>query len=483
MLSDSLLSVKALGEYLTLSPCTVYKMAERGKIPYIKIGSKLRFKKTDIEAWLTGCSRKPVFIDPRINLNVPPAYAISPTGGISGMPKGNTKTRFNFGCGAVYQRKTKQGNTRWYLDYRDAGGKRVQKLVMHAATLVEARLALFREVRRAFDREYAISREKENISFKEFSVLYIENYAKVKKRSWRRSDDSYLKARLLPYFGNMALSEIRQFQIEQYIAKRLKDKLIRNPKKTVQKSTINRELACLRKVLNKAIDWGYLTQNPMSKVKLFSEKDTLKERILSREEEQLLLEASPPYLRLILIVALNTGMRRGEIFNLRWGQVDLKARRIRVEVTKNGRVRYVDINSVLLPVLQGHKKSNGQYSYVFANPKTGKPLTDVKRSFDKACKQAGVSQLRFHDLRHTFASRLVENGVDLITVKDLLGHRSVKTTERYTHSYQEQKRRAVESLALTTVPLAQGQENLLHGRDTEKGIPEKFILMPVFSVN
>jgi integrase len=408
---------------------------------------------------------------------------IRAAGGEREMPKGKSKTRINFGYGAIYQRKTKKGIIRWYLDYRDAGGKRVQKIAINAVTPEEAKLALFKEVQRAFDREYAITREKENITFKEFSVLYIENYAKVKKRSWRKSDVSHLKAHLLPYFGNTALSEIRQFQIEQYIAKRLKNKLIRNSKKMVQKSSINRELACMRKILNKAIDWGFLAQNPMSKIKLFSEKDNLKERILSREEEQRLLEKSPLYLRPILIVALNTGMRRGEILNLRWDQIDLEARRIRVEVTKNGRVRYVDINSVLLAMLQDHKSSNGQNSHVFVNSKTGSPFADVKKSFNATCKKAGINQLRFHDLRHTFASRLVENGVDLITVKDLLGHRSVKTTERYTHSYQEQKRRAVESLAQETTPLTQKQENLLHGRDTDKATPEKVTLIPLFSVN
>ena len=490
MTEQGLLTVKELSSFLGVCPSTIYRWVENQEIPHIKRnGLGIRFHKEAIDEWLKKSTVKPMedvlwpADAPHSWLTSKPKQSKKKTGGKGEVAKAKTKTRYNFGYGAIYQRKTKAGIVRWYLDYRDAGGKRVQKLATNAATPEEAKLALFREVQRAFDHEHAIAREKENASFKEFSVLYIENYAKVKKRSWRKSDVSHLKAHLLPYFGNMVLSEIRQFQIEQYIARRLKDRLIRNPKKAVQKSSINRELACMRKILNKAIDWGYLTLNPMSKVTLFSEKDNLKERILSREEEQRLLAASPLYLKPILIVALNTGMRRGEILNLKWDQVDLEAQRIRVEVTKSGRVRYVDINSVLLAMLREHKNNNGLYPYVFVNPKTRKPLTDVKKSFDKTCKQAGISQLRFHDMRHTFASRLVESGADLITVKDLLGHRSVKTTERYTHSCQEQKRKAVESLVQQTDPVTQGQENLLHGRDMERGTPEKSVLKPAFSVN
>jgi integrase len=92
------------------------------------------------------------------------------------------------------------------------------------------------------------------------------------------------------------------------------------------------------------------------------------------------------------------------------------------------------------------KSGDVEQESVFSNPSTGKPYSDVKGSFKKACQKADITGLRFHDLRHTFASRLVESGADLITVKELLGHSTVKMTERYTHSNQTQKKNAVELL-------------------------------------
>jgi len=138
--------------------------------------------------------------------------------------------------------------------------------------------------------------------------------------------------------------------------------------------------------------------------------------------------------------------------------VDLAARTIRLSQTKSGKPRIIPINGFLLDILIKQKGNVGLSEFVFPNRATRKPFQDVKRAFNTAATNAGIEGLRFHDLRHTFASRLVAAGVDLITVKDLLGHHSVKVTERYTHSNAEQKKRAVEILhglhAVGTVPAA-----------------------------
>ena len=199
-------------------------------------------------------------------------------------------------------------------------------------------------------------------------------------------------------------------------------------------------------MFNLAMDWNIAEENPVQKVKLFSEKDAMKERNLTDTEEAELLTQSPDYLKPILVVALNTGMRRGEILSLKWKQVDLNKGYLRVEQTKSGRNRIVPINGYLHQELLKVKDLNGKSEYVFPNPKTGKPFTEVKKSFKSACKRAGIHDLRFHDLRHTFATRLIESGVDLITVRDLLGHFSVRVTQRYTHSSQNQKKEAVKLL-------------------------------------
>jgi integrase len=199
-------------------------------------------------------------------------------------------------------------------------------------------------------------------------------------------------------------------------------------------------------------------------VKLFPENGNFKDRILAPEEEARLLEASPAYLRPILTVALNTGMRRGEILKLEWANVDLQRRQILVTETKSGKDRIIPINSDLLQVLENLKRQKGSRGYVFPNPKTGKPLQDIKHAFEKACTKAGVKGFRFHDCRHTFGTRLVHQGVDLITVKDLLGHSTVKVTERYTHSTPDSKRIAVETLAAR---LQKGEQSV-HEPSTNK---------------
>lgn len=191
-----------------------------------------------------------------------------------------------------------------------------------------------------------------------------------------------------------------------------------------------------------------LAKNPVPKPKrpACPEKDNLRERILTENEEGRLLRASSEELRPMLVVALNTGMRLGEILPIRWSDVDFESMKIRIPKTKSGKIRYVNINSRFLATLQEHNARDGSLCFLFLNPQTGKPITTVKRAFKTACRRAGVSGLRFHDLRHTFASRLVRMGVDLITVKELLGHSTVTITERYTHKLQGQKQEAVDLL-------------------------------------
>jgi integrase len=124
----------------------------------------------------------------------------------------------------------------------------------------------------------------------------------------------------------------------------------------------------------------------------------------------------------------------------------LDKRTIRLERTKTGKSRTIFINSVLLGVLMGLKKPQGKSSFVFLGP-SGKPIADVKHSFRAACRRAEIKGLRFHDLRHYAATRMVEAGVDLVTVSKVLGHASIQTTMRYAHPTPENMQRAVEVLA------------------------------------
>ncbi len=469
---EKLITVREAATNLKVSESTIYRLCARG-LPHIKKSFGLRFLQEDLEKWLEEDKRKgiPLAFISQDKLTIPPHYFDNNMGGICELTKSKSKTRYNFGYGAIYQRKTKKGKIRWYLDYRDVDGERVQKVAALATTKEEAVLVLRDEVAKAFDKEYSVKREKKQIDFKEYAEIYLENYAKPKKRSWK-SDYYYLSANLIPYFGEYLISKITCLFIDQYVVKRCED--------GVQKSTINRELACLRKMFNKAIDWDYLEENPCRKEMFFSEKDNLKERVLSTEEERRLFESCSDHLRPILITAIQTGMRKSEILNLKWENVDFERKEIKVRNSKSGNPRFIPINEELSLILSRHKMMKGRTIYVFTNLNTGKALTDVKKAFNGACRRADIKGFRFHDLRHTFASRLVQRGVDLITVKDLLGHSSVKITERYTHSNYEQKRSAVEALSQK---IGKNRENLLHICDTESNKElDRFVTKP-FSVN
>jgi integrase len=160
------------------------------------------------------------------------------------------------------------------------------------------------------------------------------------------------------------------------------------------------------------------------------------------DEERKLIEASAPHFKPVIVVAINTGMRRGELLGLQWEQVDLQSRTITVKQSKSGRVRHVPLNKTAqqaLSELPGlHEGQVFRYR--------GLPINDVKTAFLKAVKRAGIPCCRFHDLRHTFATRLVLAGVDLATVKELMGHASISTTMRYAHPSPPHKRDAVARL-------------------------------------
>lgn len=446
---------------LNCHPQTVYRLANAQEIPHLKHrGIGLRFRQTCVDEWLGKGLVKPIVESVQVLDNqlfrltkVPQKVKLrvdgNSTGGTSEMAKAKYKSRYNYGFGAIYQRKTKDGNSRWYLDYRNGSGKRVQKVAGHAVSKEDAALALREELARVLRQDYGIASEPEPVSFRQMAQLYMDNYAKANKKSWLT--DEFRLRNLLDFFGEYQLKAITPLLIEKFKASRLDA--------GNSKSTVNRYLALLKIVFRLAADWGYSDSSPLKNVRLFSEKDTQKERYLTDAEERALLEHSTPRLRPIVLFALHTGMRRGEILSLKWADVDLSRKVIRVETAKNGRTRFIPINSTLSEELDKLRSARGKSTLVF-------PYKSVRTAFENACKKAKLA-LRFHDLRHTFATRLVEKGVDLITVQHLLGHHSVTMTQRYTHSSDDRKMSAVQLLAAAPENGAQKGVSLLHGCDTE----------------
>jgi excisionase family DNA binding protein len=461
-----LLTVKELADLLHVHPKTVYRWKQNGKLPFLTKNGLIRFKRENIEEWIEKDSFKPVQIPalPSVDFSLEKYDKLMLKGGKSAL--GKNLRRWNYGIGSIYLRKTKKGKDRWCIDFKDSEGKRKREVIKDAQGRGEALLALQAKVAQIFNGKFNPKRKSEPLKFNVLADIYLEDYAKVKKRSWR-TDKAYIEKSMKPAFKDKLITEITPLDIEKFIKRRLDEK--------VSKTTVNRGLQILKRMFNLAIDWGYIFENPSRKVKLFSEKDNLKERILSHEEEARLLETSPEHLRPIIIVALNSGMRRGEILGLRWTHLDFEKRTLKVERSKSGRPRFIDMNHTLFELLRELRMKNPGSDYIFSNPQTGKPFVEIGKAFRTACRRSGVKGMRFHDLRHTFASRLIEAGTDIITVRDLLGHSSVKLTERYTHSKNELKRRAVESL--------ENGKNLAQIWHTEEKEKSKTSASRLFSMN
>jgi integrase len=275
-----------------------------------------------------------------------------------------------------------------------------------------------------------------------------EEYLKFSKanktpQSYRR-DQVSIKNLLKDFSGKM-ISKISVYEVEEYKNKR---------KEEVEPATVNREIGCLKHMFNKAVEWNYLAENKLLKVKKFKEPPG-RVRYLTDEEIERLLHCCADYLKPIVILALNTGMRKSEILNLKWSNVDLKNRVITINKTKNNEIKIVPINDILYNTLAKIKKGNGD-QFVFTD-KNGKPYGDIKNGFNAAVKRAGITDFRFHDLRHTFASRLVMAGVDIRTVQELMGHKDIKMTMRYSHLSNVHLKEAVKRIENGT-NLAQGIE-------------------------
>jgi len=321
----------------------------------------------------------------------------------------------------IYQRRKV-----WYIDYIFQG-KRFRKRIGYSKKVAELTLKDI-EVKIA-RKEHLGIQETNKILFEKYSEEYL-TYAKINK-----SEKSYtlnitnIKALNL-FFKGKYLTDIKPQDIESYKEERSKN---------LKPASVNRDLACLRHMLNKAIQWGYLLSNPMKGIKLLKEPPG-RLRFLSEEEIKRLLQELPAGSKLIILVAMYTGMRRSEILNLNWSNVDLKNRILVVEKTKTNERRIIPINDSLFSQLQelsAKKKSE----VVFAECRI-----NLRRNFTDALKRANVRDFRFHDLRHTFASYLVMSGASIKVVQQLLGHKDLKMTMRYSHLSNEHLQEAVGKL-------------------------------------
>jgi excisionase family DNA binding protein len=444
-----LLTVKELANLLHIHPKTVYRWKQIGKLPFLTKNGLIRFKRENIEEWIEKDSFKPVQIPalPSVDFSLGKYDKLMLKGGKSAL--GKTPKRWNYGFGSIYLRKTKNGKDRWYVDFK-YNGQRKREVVNDAQGRGEALIALQRRVAEIFNGKYHPQREIESPKFIEFSEKFLQDYSKKEKKSWK-TDECRLK-KIGEFFGAFRLKEITGIMILNFRESRLKQ--------VISRLTINRECALLKKMFNWAIEKGYLQENPVRKVKMYSEKDTARDRVLSQKEEANLLQELAVHLKPIIIFALHTGLRYREILELKWKNVDLERRHIKVEHTKSGKVRFIPVNSILFAELVRLKQAaKGEKVFPWRNVRTG---------FENACRRAKIANFTFHDLRRTFGTRLLERGVDIVTISKLYGHSSVLVTQNYLHPADELSKKAVELLTEEPQRGAHFKENLAHIWHTEK---------------
>jgi integrase len=276
--------------------------------------------------------------------------------------------------------------------------------------------------------------------FKDLARWYLDLSEVKAKRSYAK--DQMHCQRLIAQFGDRLLKDITPALVESYKQKRLSENSHRG--KPTRPATVNREITTFKTVFNKAMKNGRAERNPAQGVKQLKENNE-RDRILSPEEYARLLTHCPTHLKPIIKLAYLTGMRRGEILKLTWGQVDLKEGfiKLRAEDTKTNEGRLVPLNRDLVEMFKAMPRGFPQ-APVFTYK--ARSMAEMKRSFATACKQASIEGFTFHDLRHTFNTNAYRAGVPIPTIMKITGHKSMAMFRRYTTISPEDLKEAVGKL-------------------------------------
>lgn len=376
----------------------------------------------------------------------------------------------------------------YYASYRLPSGKRNRKKIGRHGGIAEK--GVFTADKARDEAKKILGQASNGVDPKALKQMdkssTLEDYIDKEYGPWveaNRKTGKATLARLKTTFPDLLekkLSDITPNQIDKWRTERLKN--------GIKPATINRDLTALKAALSKSIEWGILEIHPLAKVKPSPVDKSKRVRYLEPEEEKRLREAMAvraekmrqerdsankwrkargyaplpclrskhyvDHLEPMVLLSINTGLRRGEVFNLEWSGIDFRGAILTVEGTtaKSGSTRHVPLNSEAATVLKQWQDQTGRTAgLVFPgkkDKKTGKepPMNNIKRSWSALLSEAKISDFRWHDLRHHFASWLVMAGVDLNTVRELLGHSDLKMTLRYAHLAPAYKAAAVAKL-------------------------------------
>jgi integrase len=327
------------------------------------------------------------------------------------------------------------GGKTYYRRYRDSRG-RIRQIKLGDERNLS--LADARQLSDKVGRQVAMGEdplEQKQIArtvptFADFIADQYMPYIKSYKRSWD-TDVSLLKNHLLPRFGKRYMDEITRQDIVKMHADRKAS--------GAAPGSANRLLIMMRYIFNLTLKWEVpgIKANPCKGIPLMEENNKM-ERYLSLDEAERLYKAvcksENTMLKYIVPMLILTGARKREVLDAKWEDFDLGRRAWRIPISKSGKARHVPLSDGALNVLASMPR---KVEWAFANPETGKPYVSIFCAWNTVRKNAGLSNVRMHDLRHSFASLLINSGRTLYEVQHILGHTQVKTTQRYAHLSQD----------------------------------------------
>jgi integrase len=334
--------------------------------------------------------------------------------------KRNSQKAKNCKCGFAL---AKFSGRVWWIEYYDHEKRLRRERIGPNKAAAEQRL---REILSARTEGRYIKKSPDTRTlFKDLAQWYLELPEVKAKRSYEK-DQMHCK-RLIAHFGDRLLKDVTPAMVEAYKQERLGAISYRG--KPTKPATVNRELTTFKTVFNKAVRNGKAEKNPAHGVKPFKENNA-RDRILSPEEYALLLAHCPAHLKPVVKMAYFTGMRRGEILSLTWGQVDLKEGFIKLEAedTKTNEGRLVPLNGELIEMFRAIPRGLPM-TPVFLYQ--GHSMVEMKRSFTTACKQARIEDFTFHDLRHTAINNWRLQGHDYFRIMAVSGHKTMNVFKRY----------------------------------------------------
>lgn len=343
------------------------------------------------------------------------------------------------------------GRKTYYQRFRDERGRERQFKIGRAdiVTMEQARRKGRSVFARAILGEDSQQRREELRAIPTLEAFVRDRYipfVATYKRSWR-TDETILRHHALPQLGKLALDEIK--------AEHIVDVVARMKAKGLAASTANRVLVILRYIYNLAIKWRVpgIASNPTTGIELGPEIQ--RNRYLTKEEAQVLSAAiandeNRTAANAIMLLLL-TGARRNEITQARWEHVFWDERKLHVPISKSGKPRWISLSASAIGLLRSIPRCAGN-DYIFPAPTTGRPSPSLWFPWKRIRDRAGLGDVRLHDLRHSFASFLVNEGVSLYVVQGLLGHANAKTTQRYAHLQSDTLSRATDVVDAIVLP-------------------------------